>query len=328
MRIVRLLVLCLLGFSQTVRSDVDWMAATLDNDFFVGSDNGYTNGLYLSLFDVREISSVESIKPDFWVRPLLWSITFDDVNTAVNSYTIGQTMNTPRDITVAIPDDQELPYSALLAMTNNYVTIGTAYADRIGTTVGIIGPSALGAEVQKLVHELIGSDEPLGWETQLKDELVFQFSRARAWRSWVSNSGHIDAISTAEFGIGTLRSAVNFGMTLRSGRGLARSYATTLFDSSRTANPGAVNGGWYLYGGLNGGFIFNQIFTDGNTYRDSRSVDYRSEYIGITAGLAYSWENVSFSFSINNANIIQGAEDDETLDNITQFGTFTLAWKM
>lgn len=178
------------------------------------------------------------------------------------------------------------------------------------------------------MHEIVGADEPLGWETQLHDEIVFQFSRARAWKSWSANSGHSDLTTSSGIGLGTLRSAVNFGSTLRYGRGLAGTIAHTLFDSSRTANPTAVNGEWYFYAGVNAGYVFNQVFTDGNTYRESRSIDYQREYIGVTAGLTYSWKHASLSFAYNNANIIQSNQDTDTLNNVTQFGTVTLAWKL
>lgn len=305
------------------RAAFDWASVTLDNDLFVGEDNGYTNGFFISLYEAEERDE-QLTTPDFWVAPLLWSLRQDNLVFAVNSYTLGQTMATPSDITIADPPQDELPYSAMLFMTNTYLTISPDHADSIATTIGLIGPAALGEETQKFVHKIVGADKPQGWDTQLKNELVFQFSRARTWRSWVSESGHFDLLTGLEMNLGTISSGVEGSVYVRYGRNLLESYATTLFNSSRTSNPLSIEGGWHLYAGLQAGYIFNIIFADGNTFRDSRSIDYDRERLGVTAGLAYSWKNCSMTFAITDADILQG--DD--LENLSRFGTLTFAWRL
>jgi len=322
--LIGLLLFCL--FPPSAEADFNWASATLDNDLFVGEDSGYTNGIFLSLYEA-ELEQGKMPEHDFWVAPLMWSMSQKDRIFAVNSYSIGQTMATPSDISIENPAQDELPYSALLALSNSYLTITPTYADLVSTTIGIIGPAALGEESQKFVHKVVGADDPKGWDTQLKNEPVFQLSRARTWRSWVSESGHSDILTSCELSLGTIRSAISGGAYLRYGRNLPASYATVLFNSSRTSNPLGVDNGWYLYAGLEGGYIFNQIFTDGNTFRDSRSVDYKHEYVGATAGLAYSWKNWSLTFAFTDANILNRG-DDKALENLTQFGTLTLAWRL
>ena len=315
------------SFSSLASAEVDWVSVTLDNDLFVDSDNGYTNGLYVSLYDVGRHSN-QLPSHDFWVSPLMWSMPQETIKGSINAYMIGQTMSTPSDISIADPIENELPYSALLSLTNSYMTVSPDHADRVSTTIGIVGPAALGEEAQKLVHGIIGADEPQGWDTQLHNELVFQFSRARTWRSWVSGSGNYDLLTNADLSLGTIKSSLDTGMTVRYGKDLINSYATTLFSNSRISNPVTVEGGWFVYAGVKAGYIFNQIFTDGNTYRDSRSIDYDHEYVGLTAGFSYGWENVSLTFAINDANIIQNGDKAEALDNLTQYGTLTFAWRM
>ncbi|WP_041452635.1 lipid A deacylase LpxR family protein [Alteromonas naphthalenivorans] len=314
--------------SKPVYAEIDWVSVTLDNDLFIGNDNGYTNGLYLSFFDVGSRSTKDMPNSDFWVAPLMWSMPKGDKLGAVNAYMIGQTMSTPSDITIANPDDNELPYSAVLALTNSYLAVTEKYADRVSTTIGIVGPAALGEEAQKFVHEIVDADKPQGWDTQLENELVFQFTRGRTWRVWESESKRFDFLSNADFALGTIQSSMSTGVTFRYGRNLIESYATTLFNSSRTSNPSAVNGGWYIYGGLQAGYIFNQIFTDGNTFEDSRSVDYDHEYIAATMGLAFSWQSASVTFAVTDSNLIQSGGTEETLENLTQYGTITFAWQL
>lgn len=311
---------------STAHAEMDGISLTVDNDLFIGDDSGYTNGVYLSIYDLGE-GEEGKVEHDFWVAPLMWSLPEDDNPLTANSYMIGQTMSSPTDITVKNPDKDELPYSALLALTNTYLTVNADYADSVSTTIGIIGPAALGEEAQTFVHKVVGAKEPKGWDTQLHNELVFQFSRRRAWRTWVSSTGNTEVLTSGEVSLGTIQSSVGAGLYVRHGRNLQLTYASTLLNNSRTSNPLSVNGGWNLYAGLQGGYIFNWIFTDGNTFRDSRSIDYNHEYVGVTAGLSYSWKRASLTLALTDANLLNQG-DRKTLENLSQFGTLTLAWQL
>lgn len=308
--------------TATVYADIDWMSFTLDNDLFINDDSGYTNGIFLSTYDIGARPE-EFPKNDILVTPLMGSMTTNDKIVVVNSYTLGQIMNTPRDITTTNPPDTELPYAGLLFISNTYTVVTPTVADTVGTVIGIVGPASGAETTQKLIHDITGSNDPQGWDTQLENELVFQFSRGRIWRTWVSSSQHFDFLSGADINVGTLTSSVNGGLMLRYGRDLQSTYFTPLFNNLKTANPVAIKGGWYVYGGITASYVFNQIFLDGNTYRDSRSIEYDPDRLGIGIGLAYSWMDYSLTFAINDFDVIS----DETSEGLTQFGTLTFAWR-
>ncbi|TQV85956.1 lipid A deacylase LpxR family protein [Aliikangiella coralliicola] len=315
-------------------AEFEWVSYTLDNDLFIGNDSGYTNGLSVALYDSEESSGEEGgfagkdpqPKPSWMLSPLLWSLKDEGYMGAVNIYTIGQSMITPEDIQVEVPSEEDLPYAGLLFINNTFLAINENFADKISTSIGVVGPLSLAEESQKFVHELIGADEPLGWDTQLKNELVFQFSRARAWRSWISDDQSMDLVTSVEASLGTISSSVNVGVMFRYGTDLSRTYATELLNTTRTSNPAAIDGGWYIYTIVNSGYLFNQIFTDGNTFRDSRSIDYRNEFVGISIGLAYSWKDYSLSVAFNDANLISD-DSEEQLKNLTEYGTITFAYR-
>lgn len=303
-------------------AEADYISLTMDNDLFVGSDDGYTNGMYYSWYYVDK-QPMALPEPGVLVKPLLWSLPDQTAKAAVNAYSLGQAMVTPEDITTENPDPNDLPYSGLLALTNSYLLINDHYADKISTSLGIVGPESGAAATQKFVHEVIDSDKPRGWDSQLDNELVFQFSRSRIWRSWVSESGNIDVLTAAEISIGTLESVVGSGAMIRTGSGLERSYPSPAFINSRTTNPLAISGGWFAYLGIGASYVANQIFTDGNTYRDSRSVELDHTQIGGVAGFSYSWDKLSITLAIEDLTLFE-----EQLEGIARFGTFTVAWRL
>lgn len=301
----------------------DWFTFTLDNDVFVGKDNGYTNGVYFSLIDTPNDKTLPTAS--FWVSPLVWSFPDNSPRATVNSYSFSQALLSPSDITISNPGPNELPYSALLSFTNTFISIDKDIADAASTQIGIIGPWALGKPTQKQVHKLVGADDPKGWDTQLENEIAFQLTRARAWRSWASEDNRIDIVTQAELNLGTINSSIKAGAQIRLGEALSKSYATTLLSASRTANPIATRSHWFVYAGLELGYVFNQIFADGNTFRNSRSIDYDPEMLGATLGITKAWQNWSLSFAIVDNNLIEKGQQEDALENLTRFGTLTIA---
>jgi len=319
-RLCSLFVLLGVALTPLQAEESKWFAVTLDNDLLVGNDNGYTNGIYFSWFEAGYKS--EDHVPHWLTTPLSWSLDMKNIKTSLQAYSIGQTMVTPQDITIADPPLNEIPYSGALLYTYTYIAIEESHADSVATTIGIVGPSSGAEASQKWVHDLIGSEEPLGWDTQIKDELVFQLSRARLWRTWNSSDDSKDLLVLGEAGLGNLSSFVASAMLIRYGSNLNRTFATPLLINNRSTNPVAIEGAWYLYAGARFEYVFNQIFTDGNTFRDSRWIDYDQSQIGLTAGMAYSWENVSITFALYESNI-----SDNTVRDLTRFGALTIGWR-
>ena len=139
----------------------------------------YTNGIYYSQFDTPENKRPEI---GFLAQAMRWSLSGRDSTADEFSIkTIGQSMVTPDDITLEDPPrpPDDLPYGGLLFYSDNWIKAYAQHAERIGVTIGIVGEYSFAEESQKLVHKITGSDEPEGWDTQLNDEIVFQFTALR-----------------------------------------------------------------------------------------------------------------------------------------------------
>lgn len=317
------LVAVLLMQGMNAYADINFASFTLDNDVFVGKDNGYTNGMYFSLYTIGG-----RLRPNFWVSPLLWTMPSGYGSNRINVHSIGQTLTTAEDITEANPPADAIPYSGLLKYTNAHIIAGPYYADWVSTSIGIVGPAAKGKETQTEFHALIGAEKPMGWDTQLKNEIVFGFSRGRAIRVLASSFDTMDLLAGGHVSLGTIESGGRLGLMLRYGRNLRDSYSTVLLASSRAANPIAVNNGWFVYAGVSANYVFNQIMTDGNTFRESRSIDYDHHYNTYMTGITYSLGQAS---SLSFAYLSSFSEDDTArsrqTEQLNRFGTLTLAWQ-
>lgn len=300
----------------------DWMSFTWDNDLFVGSDDGYTNGGFVSWFDTGRHNGHQPEAP--WVaRPLLWTMTEEkDPLYRVNAHTFGHMMVTPDDITLDDPDPNDIPYSGLFYYVGSHLKVYANYADMVGVTLGFIGDDSGAETVQKFFHENFSGEYPQGWHHQLEDELVFKLSRERIWRGWVSPGGNTDLVFAANLNIGTLESSLGGYVMLRYGTHLAKSYATSAYHRSRAINSVAFDGGWHAYAGLGARYLGNLIFTDGNTFKNSPSVEIDPAKIGFTAGVSSSWHDFVLTLAIEDM-----ALNEEEYEGIERYASFTVGFR-
>src|SRR5690606_18546374 len=113
--------------SQQVYAEVDWVSLIWHNDLFARKDGGgYTNGAYISWYDVSTAGD-NSSTPPLMTRGLVWMLNDNPLFT-VSEYTLGQTMITPKDISKANPDPNDAPYAGLLFLRSTYISVYENYA--------------------------------------------------------------------------------------------------------------------------------------------------------------------------------------------------------
>lgn len=317
-----LLVWFLVTSSSYASAEIDWLAASWDNDVFAGKDGGgYTNGIYFS-WGHRNEQGEEITKPPILTLPLAWMLG-DDPTYAYKLHSLGQAMVTPEDITKEIPDPFDAPYAGLLFWRSSYVVVKNDFADQVATLVGIVGPSSGAEEVQKFVHDLVGADDPMGWEYQLEDEFIWQLQRTAVWRFSTTDSSPVDAVLLADLAVGNLESSAGAGLFLRAGSGLASSYSTMSFLGSRVSTPVAVSEGWYMYLGGTANYVHNQILVDGREFETSASNNLEHYQYSLMAGVTYAWKRASICLSYQS-----DTNPDESETARKNFGAITLSFQI
>lgn len=315
-----------LSCATSARADIDWVTTIWHNDVFLDKDGGgYTNGLYVSWFDLSE-SSDEAFKAPFLTRPVnRWLMPEFDGQLQVNEFTFGQAMMTPKNIKKEVPGPDDAPYAGLLMFRSAYTLVDEHIADTLGVTVGIVGPSSRAEEAQKAVHKLVGANEPQGWDYQIKDEPVGQIERTRVWRYGDGDEQGVtaDLLLIGSGSLGNLGSALGGAVIVRYGRGLESSFGTAGQIIGRVSNPMAVNSGWNVYAGVGADYVYNQIFVSGGGLRSGQSADLRHDQYAFYAGASYAWSTFSLTFSyVNNSNLDMNASARQ------EFGALKLGWKL
>lgn len=298
------------------------VSAVFENDTFSDTDQNYTNGFRLSYL------SSESKTPYAarWIANHLLPLSTQG-NKRI-SIALGQNMYTPTDLTqtALIPNDR--PYAGWLYGSVGMVSDTGKRLDNAMLTVGVVGPASLAKPTQRWVHEVIGSPDPKGWDNQLRDEVGVVLTFERKWRSLYEFSPFgvgMDVTPHVGVNLGNVNTDASVGAMFRLGFDLPSDYGPPRIRPSLPGSdffiPTSTLGG-YLFAGVEGRAVARNIFLDGNTFRDSPSVDKKIFVGSLQAGAALTFESMRLSYT----HVFQTKEFD-TQAKPQQFGAVTLSYR-
>ncbi|MDG1286166.1 MAG: lipid A deacylase LpxR family protein [Rickettsiales bacterium] len=308
------------------RKDTSFITFTSENDLYSGNgaDENYTNGARFTYYDTGRSASRLIEKLDKF-------LPFFNVNETTNTYfSLGQNMYTPRDITARIPDSADRPYAGFLYGSVGSNTINENHMDDVEITFGVVGLWALGEPIQKFVHQQIDSPDPKGWDHQLENEPGLMVAYQRSWPEafaadlnpfYVRVAPHLGAT------LGNIYTYGAAGVTLQ----ITPSHAIWQAPPPRVrpAMPGsgyfAVPDGsfaWSLFAGVEGRAMARNIFLDGNTFRDSASVDREIGVLDANAGLTLAYDSVQVAYTLNWRSREYEGQRDNSL-----FGSVSLGYR-
>ncbi|NVK40036.1 MAG: lipid A deacylase LpxR family protein [Oceanospirillaceae bacterium] len=287
----------------------------LENDLFSETDRHYTNGIRFSavspdidnyLYDPRLPRWVRRVND--WFEPLypVPESRTDEVHRNI-VLTAGQLIFTPEDIDRTTLDPDDRPYAAWLYGGVGYHAKTREKLNSVELNFGVVGPAALGQEAQDFIHELRGFDKFQGWDHQLKNEpgLQLVYEHKRRIRELPPGTGWgADLIWHDGGSLGNVATYLNAGAELRAGWRLPDDFGTSaLRPGGDNSAPGRgdprMHGGLGIHGflSLDGRWVLRNIFLDGNTWRDSHSVD-KEPLVGEAAyGISAVYKRWKVSFA-------------------------------
>jgi lipid A 3-O-deacylase len=290
-----------------------------------GTDNNYTSGVALHFID-REAKfpniahKIDQLIPSFSIN-----------QTSNIYYTVGQNIYTPKNTASSTVSPLDRPWAGLLYGSLGMVTLTDNHSDEVEATLGVVGPASLAEHTQKFVHKYItDSDEPKGWDHQLKNEPVFSLAWQRSWPRFVT--GNIDHLywsvkPHAGMTIGNLRSYVATGASIS-----IRPSDDKWQDNPIRIRPTMPGTGlfetynndlnWNLFGGVEARAVANDIFLDGNTFATSDSVDKKPIVADASVGISFTVFETRLSYTT-----VYRTKEFDTQEDPEIFGAISLGAK-
>jgi hypothetical protein len=197
------------------------------------------------------------------------------------AFDLSQQIFTPANASAIIPPHGDEPYAGVLLGNVSLITDKADSRSTITASLGVVGPWALGEQVQNGFHDLIGQGHNNGWGTQLRNEPAVEFLSERTWRLPTGMLGGLetDVLPNLAAGLGNVRIYAQAGVSLRIGQGLDSDYGVA------RVNPGPSGGdafrptrsfAWYVFLGADGQAVAHDITLEGNDFRSGPSVPLKS----------------------------------------------------
>lgn len=283
-----------------------------ENDLFARTDRDYTNGVKLTWSSALLTGAEESERLPGWSRrlfdPLPWMN--DPRDRRGFSLSIGHSIYTPVEMTRSdfIADDR--PFAGHL-----YLGLGLHADDgrRLTTweaSLGVVGPLALGEQLQNLAHTLVSSAQANGWEHQLPNQPALDFSVQRKWRVWdwqADNGFGIGILTHLGGHFGNVAIYANGGAELRFGFHLPRDYGSCPIRSACEMNGVTALDGqhrlsdhsltYHLFAGVDGRAVLYDLFVDGGLNGPDPDIDRRPLVADVMAGISLHYQSIRASYA-------------------------------
>ncbi len=240
------------------------------------------------------------------------------------SIDLSQSIFTPGNTQLNPPNPRDRPYAGYLRLGAALIHDSDSARSLLGVSLGVVGPAALGRQVQNGFHDIIGDPETRGWDSQLRDEPAVELLAERTWRVPVARVAgvEVDTLPALTAGVGTVRDYVQAGATLRVGQGLGSDFGVPRIRPGLSGNDPYTPTrpfAWYAFLGVDGQAVARDVFLDGSTFRSrGPSVDKKPLLGEIQAGLALMLYGVRLSYT----QVWQTASFRNQRSGLFSFGSF------
>lgn len=262
------------------------LAINFENDTFSRTDRCYTGGHRLTWIT----EALADTRKSPWIKWMPFTRSPDFQNAL--SFSIGQSIYTPDDITLTeiLPNDR--PYAGHLYLSFGVHSRSKNLKYLWELSVGMVGPASLAREAQKFVHKILNAEDPRGWQNQLHNEFVLGlvFERKQKILRWGEVKGFgMELIPHIGAGVGNLYIYAATGAQVKFGWNMPDDFGSKLIrpGGGRSTNfreKGPF--GIYAFAMIDGKGVARNIFLDGNTFGISHNVRKNPWTVELVLGLS------------------------------------------
>jgi lipid A 3-O-deacylase len=251
----------------------------LENDVIDGKDKHYTNGtsfMYLSNNDTNNSSKYNNSFFDFVSK-------IPTFNNETKYQSLGMTFShhtfTPDDSEKVEKIVGDVPYAGVATIDFILYKWEEDFFHEYIMTLGVIGQSTLAEKFQQEYHHITGNNETNGWNNQLKDDFLYNFTYSYGFKAFKHefDYGKMDIINNFRIDLGNYNRALMVGAMIRYGNNYPNNFNTVgrllganenkLLNLDSKANKDL---GWSLSYGL--GYSYTDYFYV-NNYDKSYELD-------------------------------------------------------
>lgn len=259
-----------------------------DNDLFTSTyqDRYYTNGMF---FSYRYLAKNEN----------------SAIEKKIFEFQLGHEMYTPHKATVDQKTDHDRPFAAYLYGSfgfQNFYSNNSAL--KISAQVGVIGPSALGWELQDLIHDIYGFKKAIGWKYQIANAFAFNLNSNYKETLFSNTDNTFDVTWNNNFRLGTVFTDISTGLYTRIGfKPLQKLVNSIAFNSNLNDQNTKYNNETEVFLFVNPTihYVLYDATIQGSFLNDNSMITYDVKPIKFTTqfGIRFTSNRFNFGYIVN-----------------------------
>lgn len=198
-------------------------------------------------------------------------------------------------------DIRDFPYGGFLAFESSIANRRANSLEVIKLQIGMIGPSALAKETQKLIHIITKNPIFYGWDTQLQNEfalnLYYDFIYRYNLFSIKKLGGlSMDILPTIAISIGNVATNASAGSRIRLGYNLNVDFGSPKINTSSSGSLPYLDAfSFYIFAGAVGKYVIRDAFIQGNSF-NPRDLKLENATYNAELGISLSYKGFSLSY--------------------------------
>ena len=179
-----------------------------DNDYFTKTDEYYTQGI-----------TFEYVHPaiqKFLLAKLLWKPYTSNPQYGITLNIFGYTPTSIRSDNILYGDR---PFNSNISLKTFLIQADEVHKQQFSSafSIGVMGPAALGYQIQDNIHRWLKNTVPHGWQYQIQNDIILNYQLN--YEKQLLDAGNIFLLNTtAEARAGTLNDKVSGGFNFMAGR--------------------------------------------------------------------------------------------------------------
>lgn len=236
---------------------------------------------------------LERIREDSWWPAGTWD--------ARASYSLQQSAYLPYTY-FAIRDRPDSPGAGYLLanvrlnMERDFIG-NTQYLDRMNFGVGVVGPAS-GAEItHRVAHSGVGRSSRTWNEINSEPVVVLQYDTGKRW-VWGADYLGFEVYPKTGVTLGNAFTHASLGLSTRFGSHLKKDSGPLRSNMVMSGTNFPQKGdyfSWNVFAGIEGRYVYRNIFIDGNTFSDTSNVESRRRAVDVQMGGEIGWGEKRFS---------------------------------
>lgn len=267
-----------------------------ENDADIRDDAAYSYGSKIGALFFRDE-----------IKESLLRIPFTEYKTSENyiSFSFAHELYTPKDLKRSDLIVEDRPYAGYMYLQGALHQVKENSLLSLTTQVGIVGPSSQMEQVQTMIHDLIGSPHPQGWDNQIKDEFIFQLNFSQKKYYDLEYIYGYDASLVPSYGVelGNASTKMYGSALFRWGKNVPKDFGAYLMNNTDTSKiplsstqKDTKKWRYYINFSLQANAIARNIFLDGNSFKESHSVEKYPITVDVGYGLSFAYKDFSIDY--------------------------------